>query len=243
MALGKALGVAALVAVAVGMSVLVTTPVAGGHSESQSARCGKWAVRAHVRAKSVCLREGARCERSLQQGYTRYGFVCESERLAVTWTYLRKRPLDRVEVALAPGSACPVTTQIGHVGSLPGLGPGPAFPVGTDPIIKIPIPPRPEWGPEWSGSKRLWLLDPTYRGRVLVRGRRLDEPGEVRFVYGRPAFTKENQRNPVRELRLEGYSDFPAQTRVQSAGCYAYQVEGRTFSYPVVFEAQVPRNG
>jgi hypothetical protein len=62
----------------------------------------------------------------------------------------------------------------------------------------------------------------------------MDGSGEVCFVYGRPAFTDENRRSPARELRLEGYEDYPSMTRVRGAGCYAYQVDGRTFSYLVV---------
>jgi hypothetical protein len=108
--------------------------------------CGKWTVPAHVAREAVCLREGVSCTWSLRKGYARYGFVCENGRLTVTWKYLRQRPL--TSSLLAPGAACPVTTETGRVGSLPGLGPGPAYPVGTDPVIRIPIPPPPEWGSE-----------------------------------------------------------------------------------------------
>jgi hypothetical protein len=43
--------------------------------------------------------------------------------------------------------------------------------------------------------------------------------------------------NPIRELRVEG--DTPSLTRLIGPGCYAYQVDGRTFSYLVIFEARV----
>jgi hypothetical protein len=168
--------------------------------------------------------------------------MCIDETLWITWKSLRKRPLDSRTVT--PGAACPVTTQTGRVGGLPGLGPGPAYPIGTDPVISITIPPPASWGPEWSGTKRVWLLDPSYLpGRVLVRGRQLDGSDEVHFVYGRPGFTDENRMNPVRELRLESHPDYPSLTRVRGPGCYAYQVDGRTFSYVIVFEARLREGG
>lgn len=59
----------------------------------------------------------------------------------------------------------------------------------------------------------------------------------MRFVLGLGAFTEEKILNPIRELRLEGTS--PSLTRVRAPGCYAYQVDGRTFSYLVIFEARL----
>jgi hypothetical protein len=101
------------------------------------------------------------------------------------------------------------------------------------------IPPPEGWGGEWSGTKRVWLLDSRYVARVLVRGHQLDGPNEVRFVNGRPGFTPEKVLNPRRELQLDQRLDHPSLTRVRVPGCYAYQVDGRTFSYLVVFEARL----
>jgi hypothetical protein len=53
-----------------------------------------------------------------------------------------------------------------------------------------------------------------YAARALVRGYQLDGPNEVRF-------------------------DTPSLTRLRAPGCYAYQVDGRTFSYVVIFEARL----
>jgi len=49
--------------------------------------------------------------------------------------------------------------------------------------------------------------------------------------------------NPIRELRLLGGGGNPALTRVRAPGCYAYQVDGRTYSYSIVFEAQAEEDG
>jgi hypothetical protein len=59
----------------------------------------------------------------------------------------------------------------------------------------------------------------------------------VRFVLGRPGFTAAKILNPIRELRVEGNT--PSLTRLRAPGCYAYRVDGRPFSYLVVFEARV----
>lgn len=59
----------------------------------------------------------------------------------------------------------------------------------------------------------------------------------MRFVLGFPGFTEEKILNPIRELRVEGNT--PSLTRVRAPGCYAYQVDGRTFSYLVIFEARL----
>jgi hypothetical protein len=97
------------------------------------------------------------------------------------------------------------------------------------------MPPPEHYGPEWSGTKRVWLLDTRYAARALIRGYQLDGPNEMRFVLG-PRWTPEKYLNPIRELRVEG--DTPSLTRLRAPGCYAYQVDGRTFSYLVIFEAR-----
>jgi hypothetical protein len=204
---------------------------------ARAIECGRYGVPAVIGGKRVCLREGQRCGARLDRQYSRASFRCLAGRLVVPWSALRRRAL--VEAPIAPGSPCPVTTVTGRVGPFAGLGPGPAYPIGESNVMSFRLPPPPEWGAEWGGMKRLWLLEPRYPGRALVRGRQLDGPNEIRFVYGRPGFTPSKLRNPVRELRLEGYSDYPALTRLRAPGCYAYQVDGRTFTYLVIFEAKL----
>jgi hypothetical protein len=57
----------------------------------------------------------------------------------------------------------------------------------------------------------------------------------LRFDQGTPQWSR--KLNP--ELRLIGpHPDLnPAETFLRGAGCYAYQVDGRGFSYPIVFQA------
>jgi hypothetical protein len=213
-------------------AAIAAAPSAG---ESASPRCSKWAVPARIAGKGVCLRDERRCNTRLAPQYRRYGFNCLYGTVVTRWEFLRSRPL--TDLRIGPGEPCPVTTETGRVGQYEGLGPGPAYPIGTSAVITMRMPPPEGWGPEWSGTKRVWLLDSRYAGRALVRGRQLDGPNEVRFVLGRRGFTPEKVLNPIRELRVEGTS--PSLTRLRAPGCYAYQVDTRTRSYLVVFEARL----
>jgi hypothetical protein len=149
------------------------------------------------------------------------------------WDALR-RPLQMP--ALAPGAPCPVSPAASVAPAFgPALGPGPVYPVFDADSAFTAAPdlfPAP-----WLGRKVLWIAAPAYSGPVLVRGRQLAGPDEVRFGTG-PA--------PVAELQLDTatgsgsaapWRDWPGYTRVRGPGCYAYQVDGSTFSTVIVFEA------
>src|SRR5437868_1702636 len=96
--------------------------------------------------------------------------------------------------------------------------------------FRSPYPPAPEtgWG-DWGGNKINWLRDLAYPGPVLIRGLRLDGPDELRFNDG---------RLPSLSMRQKGRSN-PSYTRVRIPGCYAYQVDGTTFSDTIAFEAKL----
>lgn len=211
-------------------AAIAVAPSAGG---SEAVRCSTWSVPARIAGKAVCLRDGRRCNTRLAAQYRRYGFHCLGW-LVTRWDFLRSRPL--ADLRIAPGEPCPVTTTTGRVGGHAALGPGPAYPIGTHNAIAIRMPPPEEWGSEWSGTKRVWLLDSQFAWRALVRGRQLDGPNELRFVRG-PQWTPPKLLNPVRELQVEGAT--PSLTRLRAPGCYAYQVDTRTRSYLVIFEARV----
>ena len=107
-----------------------------------------WTVPARIAGKAVCLREEQRCAAHLRRQYERYGFACTiGRRLVVRWSYLRRRPL--TELTVAPRASSPVTTRTGRVGSFVGLGPGPAYPIGSSSVVTFRLPPPPEFGPDW----------------------------------------------------------------------------------------------
>jgi hypothetical protein len=153
-----------------------------------------------------------------------------------TWKKLR-RPLHLPTVA--PGAPCPVSAvdnsfDFARYGVVRGIGPGPAWPIGfaqPGSVLMFAYPPPPTsafYGSEWSGNKVLWFTSPGVVGPFLIRGSRLDAPGELRFDEGTA---------PPTEMRLR--AGRPSYTRVRAPGCYAYQVDGPQFSYPVVFRAEL----
>ena len=168
------------------------------------------------------------------------------------WAKLH-RPLHLPKVA--PGASCPVS-RIGRFdferyGVPKGIGPGPAYPTlgFTQPgsRLQFTYPPDssgPFAGSSWSGAKVLWFVAPRYRGPVLIRGGRLDRTGRLRFDKGTV---------PAKEMRIPrnasggwppGQKDVgqryrPSYTRLRAPGCYAYQVDGTTFSRVIVFQAEL----
>jgi hypothetical protein len=129
---------------------------------------------------------------------------------------LLARPLHLPTVR--PGATCPVAaiakTSLGR-----GLGAGPAFP---------------RWG---TGStmigrshKVLWFVLPSYTGPLLIRGGRVDGRGELHA--DEPAAVKSS----IFLAQIDtGPRYRPSRTWVSAAGCYAYQIDGTTFSRTIVF--------
>jgi hypothetical protein len=144
---------------------------------------------------------------------------------------------------IAPGMPCPTSKadprgDLSRFGAFVGRawGKGPAYPVlnfeRDRPVVLFKYPTDPHTafaGSEWSGQKVMWIVDPRYGRPVLVRGRQLDGPNEVRFRGGRV---------PPRELRLSGSPSDPSYTRLRAPGCYGYQIDGARFSRVIVFEAR-----
>jgi hypothetical protein len=160
----------------------------------------------------------------------------------VRWSVLR-RPLHLPVVAA--GSRCPVSRVDDRVpwqririfgGS--GIGPGPVYPgLGATSGLLNAVKDT-QYGGPWQGQKVFWYVAPSYRGRVLIRGRRLDGPGWLGF---------NGTRVPKDELRIESYDTvswsgqpshsrgIPSGVRALSSGCYGAQIDGKTFSTVVVF--------
>lgn len=145
--------------------------------------------------------------------------------------------------SLAQGAPCPVskvaeTIEFSAFGVGQGVGRGPVYPVGAnvaDGVLAL-APARNYASKHWMGQKVGWFVHPRYRGPVLIRGRQLDGRWAVRFGRGSV---------PALHLRIapadetewaKGRAD-PSPTRLRAPGCYGYQVDGRTFSYVVVFRA------
>jgi hypothetical protein len=152
---------------------------------------------------------------------------------------LRARP-SRLP-ALASGSPCPTT---------PGRSLDPALVevVGDGPVYvalgledTLYFAPAKNFGSqEWAGQKTIWAIQPGYAGPVLVRGRQLDGPNELRFGGGDVPSAELLFRAPgeARPDPPNGWTYEIDNTRVRAPGCYAYQLDGETFSEVVIFRAE-----
>lgn len=155
------------------------------------------------------------------------------------WATLR-RPL-RLE-PIAAGARCPVTAahrvDRGRLGGAVGVGP----------VYPLPSPfSRYDRYPSWLGSKTIWVW-PTKlvnrSTRVLVRGRRLDAPGTMRFQLG-PQW---DTAPLATELRIDttqtvgGFSDSTWGTTVtmllaRTRGCYGLQLDSERGTSTIVVSA------
>jgi hypothetical protein len=157
------------------------------------------------------------------------------------WDALR-RPLDLPK--LGPGGTCPVSRSAPSItgarfGVGSAFGQGPVYAIlGLSATLVVGARPD-EWGPgPWLGQKVLWFVHPRYRGPVLIRGRRLGGWQWMRFDGG---------RRPAAEIRIEtgetvtwsgqapGSRGRPSYVRARTAGCYAAQIDGTSFSEVIVF--------
>jgi hypothetical protein len=93
----------------------------------------------------------------------------------------------------------------------------------------------------WYYIKTIWIAPPAFHGPVLVRGRRLDRAGDVRFSHG---FRRAGNFRELRlqfERRITDWKEAkgPRYTVVAEPGCFGLQVDGPAFSRTLVFEAKV----
>jgi hypothetical protein len=189
----------------------------------QGRGCSDQFVRAVIAGKPRCLQWQMACRSRWNADYHRYLFDCHEGYLVYWWRGLLRRPL-RIPT-IASGTPCPTDSS---------TGPGPAYPTLSVEGGRATLRYLVGWGYEgWDGTKVLWTV-PRYRGPYIVRGRQVDGPGLLRFDQG-PQWSGKLHS----ELRLVGpYADLnPAATFLRGSGCYAYQVDGRGFSYAIVFDA------
>jgi hypothetical protein len=162
------------------------------------------------------------------------------------WAKLR-RPLHLPR--LAPGARCPVSridrrvdwNSVNIFGGS-GIGRGPVYPGLGASGGTLTAFPDVQYGGPWAGGKVFWYARPRYRGRVLIRGRRLD---------GRQRLGFNGHKLPARELRIErgmtvlwegqppGSRGIPSSVRVRVPGCYGVQIDGTSFSRIVVFRVEI----
>lgn len=232
---------------ALAVAVVVSATLVGASAPSalpQSAnQCSAKALRVVIAGRYRCLDRGVACRARLNSGYHRYYFHCSGGYLVYWWSGLVRRPVHFP--TLTPGSPCPAAEQNGTLGdhggldlpTSPAFGPGPAYPTLGSDSGKAQLSYSTGFSSYegWEGTKVLWTV-PSYNGPYIVRGRQLDGGRDaLKFDQG------PNWSNKLHaELRLVGpYPRLnPAATYGRAPGCFAYQVDGRGFSYLIVFEAR-----
>jgi hypothetical protein len=90
----------------------------------------------------------------------------------------------------------------------------------------------------WYFHTTLWAFSPRYRGPLLIRGRRLDRPQQVRFHTG--SYPRRELRVPPGHAPQGHWSYGVSSTMLRAPGCYGLQIDGLTFSRAVVFRAVLP---
>jgi hypothetical protein len=147
-----------------------------------------------------------------------------------------------------PGAPCPVSQVDRRIpfarrfGVGAGIGSGPAYPIGMA-TGELQLAPATNFDSRnWAGQKVLWFVRPSYRGPLLIRGARIDGPSRVRFDRGDvPPLSLRIGRHYAggspASVPPQGTRYRPSYTRVRGPGCYAYQVDGTSFSRVVVFRA------
>jgi hypothetical protein len=132
----------------------------------------------------------------------------------------------------------------------PALGRGPVYAIGAWPsstfTFEYPPPPSsPFAGTGWGATKTLWVARRSYGGPIVISGRQIDGPHQVRFsldnakLVDRLAFKAGSSLATSRGG--EQWRQFPSLTALQAAGCYAFTVKGSTFTRRIVFRAKSVR--
>lgn len=165
--------------------------------------------------------------------------------VAVASAQVRSDPLHRSLhlPRLSPGQRCPPSpSRVAPSASDQTLiGRGPAYLIGVGgagATIDIGRSVPDKLG--WYGQKTPWFIKRSYNGPILVRGRRIDRRGEVRFAYGHGQHLRELHWNADADQGSPPDPNFrflASETLVRMRGCYAYQVDGTSFSRIIVVRA------
>jgi hypothetical protein len=88
--------------------------------------------------------------------------------------------------------------------------------------------------PKWLAFKTHFFSSPGYQGAFLVRAKRLDRGGSIALGARPTEATSLLVPSGPAANGLAGWREFPYSTFVKSPGCYAWQVDGLTFSEVIV---------
>ena len=210
--------------------VLALALLAAGTAQGRSAAACTWGA---TPSSVGCLAPYAHCTKAHQAAYRRHAYSCVAGDLQYDYSQLRRRRVRQPACTLTPQQG---TLKRNGYGGVPAWG-SPASPFMPERSLVAPVEYDAGAYARYGSFKAMWAIDPRYVGPVLVRGRQLDGTDVLKFEKGEPGFSDYTHSHPTIELHESGGYVHPAVTRVQTLGCYAYQVDGIGFSYSIVFRA------
>ena len=110
--------------------------------------------------------------------------------------------------------------------------------VGGEPAGSVRIVAGTRGERAWFGQKAPWIAGPRYRGPVLIRGARIDGPGQARFARTTGQHLRELYQARGAGVQPNGWRAWPALLLVHSTGCYGLQVDGTSFSEIIVIRVR-----
>lgn len=149
-----------------------------------------------------------------------------------TWARLAAHPLQLA--SLAPAARCP-TTETAPVSPYTGplAGPGPVYSAGNTLFYT-----RAADGT--LNAKVAWISRPEYTGPALIRGKRIDSTGDVRFAPSGAALATDLRFEYDTRVRAggseEGWRFLPSTVSFGAPGCYAFQIDGLDWTVTIVMD-------
>jgi hypothetical protein len=123
-------------------------------------------------------------------------------------------------------------------------GPCPATFTENGPVQPLELPAQVGFGSvpgsPWLKSQITWTAAGTYTGPILIRGGQIGgDAGPLGFGQGATPYDELQLLDPGvgAPKVLHGGRAWISLTRVRTAGCYAYQIDGTSFSEVIVFRA------
>jgi len=146
--------------------------------------------------------------------------------------------------ALGPGQHCPASpgrpiTTADFGGTALGNGPVRVVIANVGDLRHGVADLGPSSSPGWIALKTLWFSVPAYQGPFIIRAKRLGHPGPVALGEAPTVAPLVIPPGPTPN-GTGGWREAPGGLWVKTAGCYAWQVDGLTFSEMVVVHAVAP---
>jgi hypothetical protein len=139
--------------------------------------------------------------------------------------------------ARCPASVGQLASKLGRgLARIPAAGAGPVYmlSVADEPAGAMTIEDSRADPQGWRGQKAPWIAAPRYRGPILIRGARIDAPGEVRFARDEGDHAPALYQRRGQSMQPNGWRVWPGSLLVRAPGCYALQVDGASFSAVIV---------